>query len=133
MKAKYRPVVLFLWGTWMLWGFGFQTVWKRLQTEISGTVLSSRDIHPSRAPTRYSTEYLIRGDNGQDRIYVAGPTDGSLPRSMPIGTKIKKLRWNLDYEMNDARVHFPMAFYAVILGVSLMAILWSLVLWRSQQ
>jgi hypothetical protein len=56
---------------WILWGFGFETVWQRLTLVVEGTIISSRDI-PSKSSGRYVTEYVIRGPHGQDHRYVAG-------------------------------------------------------------
>jgi hypothetical protein len=133
-KTGFRPVVLFLFGIWILWGFGFQTVWKMLQTEISGVVVSSRNIHHwYEGNSRYSTRYQIRGEDGQEREYMAGPTDGTMQRNMPVGTKLKKRRWQLDYERDGERIHFPIVFYDITLGIGLAALLWSFQLWRSRR
>jgi hypothetical protein len=76
-----NPMALLLFGLWIIWGFGFDTVGRRLEIQFDGVVISSRDIPKTRGP-RYATEYTLRGPDGQNHIYVAGPTDASLPRSM---------------------------------------------------
>ena len=126
-------MVLLLFGLWIIWGFGFDTVGRRLEIQFDGVVISSRDIPKTRGP-RYATEYTLRGPNGQNQIYVAGPTDASLPRSMPVGTYLKKDRWHLDYERNKQRVDdFPIFFYEAVLGIALGCVVGSVILWRGQR
>lgn len=128
-SSSARPIVPFLFAIYILWGFGYETVVARLRIEVDGVVVSSLDS-PSKGAPRYATEYVVRGPDGRDQQYVAGATDADLPRSMPIGTQIKKLRWHLYYE-RDRRVvrDFPVAFYSAILGVALSFLIWSFLLW----
>jgi hypothetical protein len=110
----------------------YETVGARLKTEVDGVVISSRDV-PSTGAPRYATEYTLRGPDGRETIYVAGATDASLPRSLPVGTTLKKERWHLDYEKNGERVEdFGVFFYASIIGIALACVVWSFVLWRRQ-
>jgi hypothetical protein len=128
-----NPIVLLLFGLWIIWGFGFDTVGRRLEVQLDGVVTSSRDIPTTRGP-RFATEYTLRGPDGQDHIYVAGFTDASLPRSMPVGTYLKKQRWHLDYERNRRHVDdFPIFFYQVMLGIALGCVVWSVILWHGQR
>jgi hypothetical protein len=128
-----NPLAPLILGIWAVWGFGVQAVGLRLRTEADGVVISSRDT-PSTGAPRYATEYTIRGLDGRDRGYIAGPTYGSLPRSMPIGTQIKKQRWHLDYQRNGRPVNdFPILFSAVILGIACSCLAWSFLLWRDQR
>jgi hypothetical protein len=127
------PIVLLLLGLWIVWGFGFQTVGARLEAHMDGVVISSRDIPVTRGP-RYATEYTLRGPDGQNQVYIAGATDASLPRSIPVGTYLKKRRWHLSYERNYQRVDdFPLLFYRVTLGIALGCVLWSAILWHGQR
>jgi hypothetical protein len=131
--AGPNPIVLLLFGLWILWGFGFETVAARLNMQVEGVVTAAHDIPEERGP-RYTTEYILRGSDGQDLVYVAGPTDASLPRSMPVGTHLKKQRWRLYYERNEQRVDdFPVFFYQVTLGIALVCVAWSVVLWRARR
>ena len=111
---------------WILYGFGYQTVWVRLNTQVNGTVIASRDI-PSTGAPRYATEYLIRGSNGQNSSYVAGCTDASLQRSLPIGTQLLKKRWAWGYQINGKYEHDynTSIFYVIILGVLVCLLLWA--------
>lgn len=100
---QLSPVALLIWGVWILWAFGLQTFVALLNTQVDGVVVSSRDTPPNPWGHGYATEYTMRGPDGHEFTYLAGPTDASLPRSMPVGTSVKKERWHLYYERNGRR------------------------------
>jgi hypothetical protein len=130
---RRMAVVLILFGLYILWGFGWDTVGHMLRTSVDGVIVASRDFPATGAP-RYATEYTIRGADGKDRVYVAGATDASLERSMSVGTRIRKLPWHLDYERDGTRVRFPTPFYATILGIALGLVIWGTAhLWPSRR
>jgi hypothetical protein len=131
-NAGVNPLVPLMLGLWIIWGFGFETVGRRLKTKVDGVVISSRDL-PSTGAPRNATHYTLRGLDG-DSVYVAGPTDASLPRSLPIGTHLRKQRWHLDYERNGERVDdFPISFYSVTFGIAFSCLFWSFTLWRDRR
>jgi hypothetical protein len=106
--------VLILFGLFILWGFGWETIGHRLLTNVDGVIVASRDVPETGAP-RYATQYTVRGPHGDEQVFWAGATDASLPRSMPVGTRIQKRRWHVEYERNGARVGFPeIYFYGAI-------------------
>ena len=121
-----RSGVPLLFALWILYAFGYQTVWVRLNTQVEGTVISSHDT-PSTGAPRYATEYLIRGQNGQNSSYVAGCTDASLPRSLPIGTQLVKKRWDWGYQINGKheRDDKTSIFYIIILGALASYLFWN--------
>jgi hypothetical protein len=130
MKSiKPQSVVLLCGGLWILWGFGFETMWARYATDVEGTVISSRDV-PSKGAPRYITEYIIRSADGHDHQYVAGPTDASLDRSIPIGSQIQKKWGQLGYEVNGQWHQFPLYAYSATFGVAFFAIFWAALLQR---
>jgi hypothetical protein len=100
-----RPAVRLLFALWILYGFGYLTAWQRLETQVQGTVVSSRDV-PSTGAPRYATYYMIRGKNEQNSSYVAGCTDASLPRSLPVGTQLIKKKWDWGYQINGEYERF---------------------------
>jgi hypothetical protein len=129
------PVVLFFIGLFIFWGFGYETVGKFLYTQVEGTIVSKRYIPPTKGP-RYATEYLLRTPDGNETIYVAGPTDASLPRNMPIGTYLRKQRWSFSYERNGQRVSdfgSLLPFYGVFLSIGFVCLVRSFVLRRRAQ
>src|SRR5713101_5616535 len=105
-NKRGKAMILIVFGLFILWGFGWDTVGRRLQIEFSGIVVASRDV-PSTGAPRYATEYTIRGPDGKEQVFRAGPTDGSLPRSMPVGTNIRKERWHNDLERDGRREGIP--------------------------
>lgn len=120
-----NPLVIGAWSLLMIWAFGINTLGMRLWIQCDGLVTASRDIPPTRGP-RYTTDYLLRGPGGQETRYIAGPTDASLPRSMPIGTSLRKKRWHLYYERNGQRVDdFPLSFYVAMLTLGFGCLGWS--------
>jgi len=102
---KIKPVVLIFQGIFILWGFGWDTVGRRLALEA----------------------------DGKETELWAGATDVSLARSMPVGTRILKRRWRLDYERDGRQVPFPVFFYAASLGISLRLLVWGISLFLSQR
>ena len=116
---------------WIFWGFGYETLWKRLTTNVEGTVVSAKDIPV--APGRHGTEYILRSPDGGTIVYVAGPSDASLPRSMPVGTYIKKRLWHLSYERDGHQAQdFSVLFYATILAIAAGCLAWGVRLNRNQ-
>lgn len=123
-----QPLILLYFGLFILWGFGYETVWRYFVTEVDGVVVSSRDS-PSKGAPRYSTHYLIRGDDGREQTYVAGATDGSLERSLPVGTRIRKKWGELNYEVDGTRLQFPWIGYSIMFGIALSCLFWAGLLW----
>lgn len=122
-----QSVVLTLFALWLLWGFGFQTLWVRYTTELEGVVVYSHDT-PSKGTPRYATEYVIRDASGHDADYVAGATDASLDRSIPVGSRIEKKWGQFSYELDGQRRSFPVAFYSAIMGVAVFVLFWAALL-----
>jgi len=103
-------------GMFILFGFGFETVGLRLWIDVDGTVTSSTDL-PDRRAARYATDYTISSPDGHESTYTAGATDASLARSLPLGTKIIKRRWELGYFVDGRWIAFPMYFYGPVLAL----------------
>lgn len=120
---RRQAIVLIVFGAFLIWGFGWNTVGRRLRLAIDGVIVSTVDVPATGAP-RYATEYTIRSADGKEQIYWAGPTDGSLPRSMPVGTRIRKERWHLQYERNGRMEGFPYAFYSAVLMSAAALVAW---------
>jgi len=129
-----KPALLIVFGLWILWGFGLQSLGKRLITNVEGTIISSQDIPYPLAPARHGTEYTVRTPEGSNFRYTAGATDASLPRNMPVGTYIKKQRWRHSYERNGHEIDdFSLPFYLAILSAAVALLVWGVKLNREQQ
>ncbi len=128
-----NPLVPLLIALWIGWGFGLNTVGKRLWAELDGVVISSQDVPPTR-DARYRTDYVLRSSDGREHSYVAGATDASLPRSLPVGTHLVKRKWHLDYVQNGQTIDdFPISMYAIVIAIGLTCLRWSFTLWRDQR
>jgi hypothetical protein len=115
----------------MFWGFG-TTLSQRLMTDIEGTVISAEDI-PVTFSQRHGTDYVVLSPEGRTISYIAGATDASLPRSMPVGTYIKKQRWHTSYERNGQQVDdFGTLSYAAILAGAVGLLVWAAKLKKSE-
>jgi hypothetical protein len=114
---RRRAIVPIMFGLFLMWGFGWDTVGHRLRIAVDGVIVSTLDVPATGAP-RYATEYTIRSASGTEQILWSGPTDGSLPRSMPVGTRIRKERWRLNYERDGRTVGFPYIFYCLVLTIA---------------
>ena len=131
LSPRHRAWALVLFGLFFLWGFGWKTIGHRLQTNVDGVIVTSRDV-PSTGAPRYATEYTVRSANGEEQVFWAGPTDASLPRSLPVGTRIRKLRWHLDYEQDGTLVSFPEKFFYGAISICAMGMVaWGVLVLRS--
>jgi|SRR5271155_3095329 hypothetical protein len=126
MTASRAPVVLICFALFILWGFGYETVGLRLGIALDGVVISRQELPRNWYTHGTGTAYVVRADDGTDQSYVAGATDGSLPRSLPLGAHVTKRKWELSYLLNGKRVEdFPVMFYAVVLAGALVCLVWS--------
>jgi hypothetical protein len=131
-RGTPNPFVLLGFSLFMLYAFGYETLYQRLTTQLEGVVVSSHDVHSPNNP-RYITEYILRAPDGHETKYVAGSSDASLPQSMPLGTTISKRKWRLDYERDGEQVSdFPTALYGLTLGAGLAGLVWSILLFRQR-
>jgi hypothetical protein len=131
-RTAPSPYVILGFSLFLLYGFGYETLYQRLIARAEGVIVSSRDVHSANNP-RYITEYLLRPPDGHETKYVAGSSDASLPQSMPLGTTISKRKWHLDYERDGEQVSdFPTALYGLTLGAGLAGLVWSILLFRQR-
>jgi hypothetical protein len=93
---------------------------------VDGTLVSSTTTCVPPANNRCASEYVVLSSDGTRASYVAGPTDASLPRELPVGTAISKRKWSLDYALNGQRVEdFPVLFYTGVLAFGVVCLcLW---------
>jgi hypothetical protein len=115
-QDRTRVLLPLAMGLWILWAFGFQTVYRRAATALDGTIVASVTV-PAGGGPRHGTAYRLRAPGGAVVAYDAGPTDASLPRDLPVGTALRKRRWQLGYWRDGRWQPFPVLLYAAILGV----------------
>ncbi len=108
--------VLLIWGVPMML-FGVFGILGRASIVVSGTVVESRTACVQPQNNRCVTTYRVVSESkASETIYKAGPTDQSLQRRLPVGTRIHKAPWSLDYSVDGLPVRdFPWAPYAVII------------------
>jgi hypothetical protein len=132
-RGTPNPFVFLGFSLFMLYAFGYETLYQRLTTQLEGVVVSSHDVHSPNNP-RYVTKYVVRRPDGREATFVAGSSDASLPQSMPVGTTIRKRKWRVDYERDGQNVSdFPTALYVLTLGAAVAGLVWSIRLWRRQR
>ena len=122
---RWKATVFIVFGLFIVWGFGWNTVGGRLLMHIDGVIVARRTV-PS------ATEYIVRGNDGSEQVFRSGATDASLPGTMPVGTRIRKQLWHLDYERDGRRESFPWVFYSSVLGIALSLVVWGILILRSQ-
>lgn len=107
--------------------FSSNEILQRALIRVEGSIVSSQTPTGNR-PVTY---YIVRGADGVNREYVAGATDSSLPRGLPVGTYIKKEKYKLSWQENQNIIaDFPLYFYMGIYGIALALAYWSFAQWR---
>lgn len=107
--------------------FGANEIVQRLLIEVDGTVIASQ----TSTGNRPATAYVVRHPDGSEQLYIAGPTDHSLPRRLPEGTRISKLKYHLAWKLNGRIVNdFPLYFYLGACGLGILLAYWALFQWR---
>jgi hypothetical protein len=96
------------------------TICDRMFGSLDGTVVARQDLRAAGVPWNY-TEYKIRGAHETFETYYYADTgwDGSLPRDLPVGSRIAKKGGGLDYVVDGRRYPFPVPLYAAIFGMAL--------------
>lgn len=116
-----RPYfALFLFGL-MIGFMGVAEPYERLAINVDGRISSvvTECVEPQHS--RCATVYVVETPSGVKQTYIAGPTDHSLKRYLPVGTVLQKRRWKLSYQINDQEIEdFPIGFYAgcVVMSVA---------------
>jgi hypothetical protein len=128
-QKKFRLPVFVIAGAWFLF-MVLYTLFGRLTTEVDGTIISRQIISEPRRGTIYS----LRDSKGNLETYVAGATDASLSRDIPIGTHVTKKRWHLGYNLNDNYIDdFSITFYSIVASVGVCCLWFAIIIGRSNK
>lgn len=116
-------------GLLLMWGlpmtlFSACEIAQRTCIEVDGTIIESTTKCVQPENNRCATTYRIQSAD-QVVTYIAGPTDHSLRRRLPVGTAIRKKHWALTYVIDGADTDdFPIVPYAaqLLLGLAMMSV-----------
>jgi hypothetical protein len=111
----------------LTWLFAGSEIFQRATIELHGKVVSSETSCVQPQNNRCATEYVVERNDHVQKRYVAGPTDKSLRRGLPVGSEIDKDKWALAYAIDGVPINdFPSAFYGGLLAFGFCcALLWS--------
>ena len=100
-------------------------IYQRAAIQLDGTISSSKTSCVQPENNRCATVYVVEDHNGSKTEYVAGPTDHSLLRRLPVGTEIVKSKWSLNYSI-DQKLNrdFPTKLYFTLFGTGLCCAIW---------
>jgi hypothetical protein len=108
----------------LIWLFAGHEIYQRAAISLHGTVVSSETGCVQPYNNRCDTTYVVEGQDQTRSTYVAGPTDESLERRLPVGTSIRKDKWALTYSVNDRKISdFPIGFYGGLMAFGLLCTL----------
>ncbi len=101
-------------------------LYQRASIELNGTIVASDTTCMQPQNNRCATEYIVENAAHSREKYIAGPTDHSLPRRLPIGTTVAKEKWSLSYRLNGRETDdFPLQFYIGAFVVSVCVGWWA--------
>lgn len=108
----------------LIWLFAGHEIYQRAAIALDGTVISSETRCVQPYNNRCDTSYVVVGQDQKRSTYVAGPTDESLERRLPVGTVIHKNKWSLKYTVDARNVNdFPIRFYGGLMVFGLLCAL----------
>lgn len=108
----------------LIWLFAGHEIYQRANVVLNGVIVTSKTDCVQPYNNRCATEYVVESADHAHVVYVAGPTDASLRRRLPVGTRIRKDKWSLTYFVNGKKVDdFPTRFYGGLMLFGLMCAL----------
>jgi hypothetical protein len=125
-----NPAAMAIFSLWFLY-MAYSTIAGRLEIEADGTILKRE------AFTRYGRDgaiYTLAAPDGSSHSLTSGCTDSSLPRELPIGSRLVKLKNHLSYTLDGRTISdFPLPIYGLIAGVGLSLLAFSGILFVQQR
>ena len=117
---SWPPLAAIAVGLWLCWSYGYQCLWTRLNTDVHGVVVASDPVDETTRDPRWI--YTIRTRGGGEVRYVARLSMGSLQLGLPVGSRVQKNRWQLDYAVDGRRVVFPTNFFVIVTFIGVLAV-----------
>ena len=106
-------------------------IYARASISLDGTIVFSKSSCVQPYNNRCATVYVVEDPRGARTDYIAGPTDHSLKRYLPVGTSIQKARWSLSYMVDGHRIDdFPRYFYFGVGFMGICFLYWAFSLYR---
>ena len=97
----------------------------RATIELNGVVVSSDTSCMQPWSNRCATKYVIEAADHSKALYIAGPSDDSLRRRLPVGTELVKEKWKFWYLVNGQRIDdFGLTGYLCLAGFGLALLRW---------
>ena len=120
IKIQPFPLMFFLWGILFI-HFGAGEIWSRASISLDGTIISSNTLCAPDNQYRCRSTYILRSNQSDQEVkYQATGNDASLPKKLPLGTRIHKVKYLLAYEINgQINDDFPVDFYKFFAAVGL--------------
>jgi hypothetical protein len=110
--------------------FAVREVYNRVSIDVHGKVIVSDTTCVQPSNNRCSTRYVIESATHDRSEYVAGPTESSLRRWLPVGTSLEKTKWELGYSIDSQRISdFSMTFYEIVGFVGVGFCWWAVLLY----
>jgi hypothetical protein len=131
-QTRANPVAVMAFAIFFLWGFGYETVVARLRIHLNGTIISSRDVPPSRgsvrdavcvARTQWTQKHLYSWSN---RCLVATEHAGRHVYEERARAPVLRQGW-----ASRGRL-FNSVLRALVLALAVTLLIWGLFLWRAQ-
>jgi hypothetical protein len=80
-----HPLLSLAFAIFIIWGFGFETVGRRLVLALDGDITTERFIPRNWHSHGPGMVYIVRAADGTEQQYTAGGNDSSLPLNLPVG------------------------------------------------
>jgi hypothetical protein len=129
-RTKLKPAAMAIFSVWILY-LAYSTIAGRMEIEADGTILKRE------AFTRYGRPgavYTLAAPDGSSHTLASGSTDSSLPRELPVGSRIVKLKNHLSYTLDGRTISdFPLPFYGLTAGLGLSLLAFSGILFMQQR
>ena len=129
-RTKLNSSAMAIFSVWILY-IAYSTIAGRLEIEADGTILKRE------AFTRYGRPgaiYTLAASDGSSHTFTSGSTDSSLPRELPVGSRLVKRKNHLSYTLDGRPIwDFPLPFYGVTSGLGLSLLVFSGILFMQQR
>ena len=79
---------------------GMMNIYRRASFTAQGTIVSSKSNCLNGQHARCSSTYVLAKVGSASETFIAVPAEYSLPKLLPVGTRVDKKKWHLTYSIN---------------------------------